>query len=62
MRARDFGIPFSGECGKYNAITDVPGAGMLEYATLNEDEMALAVALSHDIKNNKVGENVDKGN
>lgn len=25
MRVRDFGIPFSGECGRYNAITDVPG-------------------------------------
>ena len=25
MRARDFGIPFAGTCGKYNAITDVPG-------------------------------------
>ncbi|MDO5436466.1 MAG: P1 family peptidase [Clostridia bacterium] len=25
MRARDFGIPFAGECGPYNAITDVPG-------------------------------------
>ena len=25
VRARDLGIPFSGECGKYNAITDVSG-------------------------------------
>lgn len=25
MRARDFGIPFAGKCGTYNAITDVPG-------------------------------------
>ena len=24
-RARDLGIPFSGQCGRYNAITDVPG-------------------------------------
>lgn len=25
MRARDFGIPFDGRCGPYNAITDVAG-------------------------------------
>lgn len=25
MRARELGIPFEGECGKYNAITDVGG-------------------------------------
>ena len=25
MKARDFGIPFEGRCGKYNAITDVSG-------------------------------------
>ena len=37
MRARDFGIPFSGECGKYNAITDVPGVEV-GYCTLNYGE------------------------
>ena len=25
MRARDLGIPFDGQCGPWNAITDVPG-------------------------------------
>ena len=25
MRARDLGLPFEGRCGRYNAITDVPG-------------------------------------
>ena len=54
-------VEFLGNCILGSTVEGaVPGAGMLEYATLNEDEMALAVALSHDIKNNKVGENVDK--
>ncbi|MBQ3079015.1 MAG: P1 family peptidase, partial [Clostridia bacterium] len=25
MRARDLGLPFEGQCGQFNAITDVPG-------------------------------------
>ena len=37
MRARDFGIPFPGVCGKYNAITDVPGVEV-GFCTLNYGE------------------------
>lgn len=33
MRARDLGLPFAGVCGKYNAITDVPGVEV-GYATV----------------------------
>ena len=37
MRARDFGIPFPGICGKNNAITDVAGVEV-GYCTLNYGE------------------------
>lgn len=37
MRARDFGIPFAGKCGKYNAITDVPGVEV-GFCTVNYGE------------------------
>lgn len=37
MRARDFGIPFSGKCGENNAITDVPGVEV-GFCTLNYGE------------------------
>ncbi|HZH27402.1 MAG TPA: P1 family peptidase [Azospirillaceae bacterium] len=38
-RARDLGLPFPGECGISNAITDVPGVEV-GYATLIEDPPA----------------------
>jgi len=41
-RARAFAIPFSGEPGPYNAITDVPGVSV-GYTTLIEGEGALIV-------------------
>lgn len=39
MRARDLGFPFEGECGKYNAITDVPGVEV-GYSTVIYGEAA----------------------
>jgi L-aminopeptidase/D-esterase-like protein len=42
MRARDYGIPFSGVPGPLNAITDVPGVEV-GYATLFEGEGRLEV-------------------
>lgn len=39
LRARDLGIPFEGETGKYNAITDVSGV-TVGYATVIEGESA----------------------
>lgn len=47
MRARDFGIPFSGECGKYNAITDVPGVEV-GFCTLNYGESTPDTVYSSD--------------
>lgn len=41
-RARDLGLPFEGETGKYNAITDVPGAEV-GFSTLIEGEGAVEV-------------------
>jgi len=41
MRARDFGVPFDGEPGPWNAITDVPGVEV-GYETLIEDAPAVA--------------------
>ncbi|GAB3996816.1 P1 family peptidase [Spirosoma daeguense] len=36
-RARDLGVPFNGEPGKFNAITDIPGV-LVGYTTLIEGE------------------------
>lgn len=36
FRARDLGIPFEGEMGVFNAITDVPGV-TVGYSTINQD-------------------------
>ena len=47
MRARDFGIPFSGKCGKYNAITDVPGVEV-GFSTLNYGEAKADIVYSSD--------------
>lgn len=37
MRAREFGLPFEGRCGTFNAITDVPGVEV-GYATIIRGE------------------------
>ncbi len=42
LRARGLGVPFEGEPGSNNAITDVPGV-RVGYATLIEGEGALVV-------------------
>lgn len=57
-------VEFLGNCILGSTVEGaVPGAGMLEYAEINNDEIALANALRNDInKNNKVGEEVDKEN
>ena len=47
MKARDFGIPFSGKCGKYNAITDVAGVEV-GYCTLIRGEATADTAYSSD--------------
>ena len=47
MRARDFGIPFAGKCGKYNAITDVAGVEV-GYCTLIRGEATADTAYSSD--------------
>ena len=36
-RARDLGIPFAGETGRYNAITDVQGVEV-GYSTIISDQ------------------------
>ncbi|MEK7724079.1 MAG: P1 family peptidase, partial [Acidobacteriota bacterium] len=41
-RARDLGIPFDGNTGKYNAITDVKGVEV-GYTTLNSGEGKQAI-------------------
>jgi len=41
IRARDLGIPFDGEPGRWNAITDVPGVEV-GFTTIVEDEPAVA--------------------
>lgn len=40
-RARDLGIPFDGETGRWNAITDVPGVEV-GFATIAEDSPVVA--------------------
>lgn len=40
-RARDLGVPFDGEPGAWNAITDVPGLEV-GFATIVEDEPVVA--------------------
>src|SRR5688572_11835329 len=42
LRAREFGIPFDGKPGIYNAITDVPGV-LVGYKTLNSGKGKEAV-------------------
>lgn len=42
IRARDLGIPFEGQTGKYNAITDVKGV-LVGHTTLIEDDGDLRV-------------------
>ena len=39
MRARDLGIPFEGETGRHNAITDVEGI-TVGYSTIIEGDSA----------------------
>ncbi len=41
-RARGLGIPFDGQCGAHNAITDVPGV-QVGFSTIVEGSGALAV-------------------
>lgn len=57
-------VEFLGNCILGSTVEGaVPGAGMLEYAEINTDEVALANALRNDINknnNNEVGETVDK--
>lgn len=47
MRARDFDIPFQGKCGKYNALTDVPGVEV-GFSTLNYGEAKADTIYSSD--------------
>lgn len=55
-------VEFLGNCILGSTVEGaVPGAGMLEYAEINNDEIALASALRNDIdKNNEVGEKMNK--
>ena len=55
-------VEFLGNCILGSTVEGaVPGAGMLEYAEINNDEIALASALRNDIdKNNEVGEKMNE--
>lgn len=55
-------VEFLGNCILGSTVEGaVPGAGMLEYAEINNDEIALATALRNDIdKNNEVGEKMNE--
>ena len=46
-RGRDLGIPFKGECGKYNAITDVAGIEV-GYSTIIKGESSLTTTPESD--------------
>lgn len=47
MRARDLGLPFEGRCGRYNAITDVPGVEV-GYSTIITGESQPDNAVNSD--------------
>lgn len=48
LRARDLGIPFAGETGPNNAITDVPGIEV-GHATLIEEDVRTGVTAIHPL-------------